>query len=68
MGELMQADLAKVGINVNLITFDWAEYLKRMHNGESPLGQIGWGRRYRRSGQLHVPAWLQRHRKGAGAE
>src|SRR4051812_39140303 len=43
MGELMQADLAKVGIKVNLITFDWAEYLKRMHNGEAPLGQIGWG-------------------------
>jgi dipeptide transport system substrate-binding protein len=43
MGELMQADLAKVGIKVNLITYDWAEYLKRMHNGEAPLGQIGWG-------------------------
>ena len=43
MGELMQADLAKVGINVNLKTYDWAEYLKRMHAGEAPLGQIGWG-------------------------
>jgi dipeptide transport system substrate-binding protein len=43
MGELMQADLAKVGINVNLKTFDWGEYLKRMHDGEAPLGQIGWG-------------------------
>jgi dipeptide transport system substrate-binding protein len=43
MGELMQADLKKVGINVNLVTYDWAEYLKRMHAGEAPLGQIGWG-------------------------
>jgi dipeptide transport system substrate-binding protein len=43
IAEMMQADLAKVGINVNLKTFDWAEYLKRMHAGEAPLGQIGWG-------------------------
>lgn len=43
MGELMQADLAKVGIKANLVTYDWAEYLKRMHAGEAPLGQIGWG-------------------------
>jgi dipeptide transport system substrate-binding protein len=43
MGELMQADLAKVGIKANLVTYDWAEYLDRMHAGETPLGQIGWG-------------------------
>lgn len=42
MGELMQADLAKVGIKANLVTFDWAEYLKRLHNGEAPMAQIGW--------------------------
>jgi dipeptide transport system substrate-binding protein len=42
MGELMQADLAKVGIKVNLVTYDWGEYLKRLHNGEAPMAQIGW--------------------------
>jgi dipeptide transport system substrate-binding protein len=42
MGELMQADLAKVGIKANLVTFDWAEYLKRLHAGEAPMAQIGW--------------------------
>jgi dipeptide transport system substrate-binding protein len=42
MGELMQADLAKVGIKANLVTYDWAEYLKRLHNGEAPMAQIGW--------------------------
>jgi dipeptide transport system substrate-binding protein len=26
--ELMQADLAKVGVNVEIVTHDWAEYLK----------------------------------------
>jgi dipeptide transport system substrate-binding protein len=42
MGELMQADLAKVGIKANLVTFDWGEYLKRLHAGEAPMAQIGW--------------------------
>jgi len=42
MGELMQADLAKVGIKANLVTFEWGEYLKRLHAGEAPMAQIGW--------------------------
>jgi dipeptide transport system substrate-binding protein len=42
MGELMQADLAKVGIKANLVTYDWAEYLKKLHDGEAPMAQIGW--------------------------
>jgi dipeptide transport system substrate-binding protein len=42
MGELMQADLAKVGVKANLVTFEWGEYRKRMGNGEHPMGQIGW--------------------------
>jgi dipeptide transport system substrate-binding protein len=27
--ELMQADLAKIGVNVEIVTYEWAEYLKR---------------------------------------
>ncbi|WP_353980284.1 ABC transporter substrate-binding protein [Salinicola endophyticus] len=27
--ELMQADLAKVGVDVNIVTYEWGEYLKR---------------------------------------
>lgn len=27
--ELMQSDLAKVGVKVEIVTYDWAEYLKR---------------------------------------
>jgi len=42
MGELMQADLAKIGVKANLVTFEWGEYRKRMGNGEHPMGQIGW--------------------------
>jgi dipeptide transport system substrate-binding protein len=42
MAQLMQADLKAVGITANLVTFDWAEYRKRMGNGDAPMGQIGW--------------------------
>lgn len=42
MGELMQADLAKVGIAVELVTYEWAEYRKRVRAGEHDLVMLGW--------------------------
>ncbi len=42
MGELMQADLAKVGIRVKLVTFDWPKYLAKSRDGEHPMLQLGW--------------------------
>lgn len=42
MGELMQADLAKVGIKVKLSTFDWPTYLERSRKGEHQMVQLGW--------------------------
>ena len=42
MGELMQADLAKVGIKAKLISYDWPTYLKKARNGEHSLIQLGW--------------------------
>lgn len=42
MGELMQADLAKVGIKVKLLTFDWPTYLKKANQGEHKMLQMGW--------------------------
>ncbi|GLS23298.1 ABC transporter substrate-binding protein [Labrys miyagiensis] len=42
MGELMQADLAKVGINAKLVTYEWGDYRKRLQNGEATLPQMGW--------------------------
>lgn len=38
----MQADLAKVGIKVNLISYDWPTYLKKSRQGEHQLIQLGW--------------------------
>ena len=42
MGELMQADLAKVGIKVKLVSFDWPTYLKKSSQGEHEMLQLGW--------------------------
>jgi len=38
----MQADLAKVGFNAKLVSYEWGEYRKRLQNGEHLLGQLGW--------------------------
>lgn len=42
MGELMQADLAKVGIKVKLLSFDWPTYLKKASQGDHQMLQMGW--------------------------
>jgi dipeptide transport system substrate-binding protein len=42
MAEMMQADLAKVGINATLVSFEWGEYRKRMQAGEHQMGLLGW--------------------------
>lgn len=42
MGEMMQADLKKVGIETKLVTFDWPTYLAKIDKGEHQLLQIGW--------------------------
>jgi len=42
MGEMMQADLAKVGIRLKLVTYDWPTYLAKAREGLHQLIQIGW--------------------------
>lgn len=42
MGELMQADLKKVGIQAELVTYDWASYIAKSLKGEHELIQYGW--------------------------
>jgi dipeptide transport system substrate-binding protein len=42
IAELMQADLAKVGITAEIKSFEWGEYRKRAQNGEHMMAQLGW--------------------------
>lgn len=42
IGEMMQADLAKIGVNAKLVTYEWGEYRKRAQNAEHMTAQLGW--------------------------
>ena len=42
MGEMVQADLAKIGIKLNLITYDWAAYLQKARDGQHEMVLMGW--------------------------
>ncbi len=42
MAEMMQADLAKVGVEAKLVTYEWGEYRKRLQNGEATAALFGW--------------------------
>ena len=42
MGEMMQADLLKIGIKTKLKTFDWPTYIKKLREGKHQMIQLGW--------------------------
>ncbi len=42
MAELIQADLAKINVKANIVTFEWGEYLKRTTAGEHQTVLLGW--------------------------
>jgi dipeptide transport system substrate-binding protein len=62
--QMLQADLAAIGIQSDIRVFEWGELIKRAKNGEHDPGVHGLGRRQRRSGQLpHPEPVLRRRRK-----
>jgi dipeptide transport system substrate-binding protein len=42
IAELMQADLAKVGVKAEIKSFEWGEYRKRAQAGEHQMAELGW--------------------------
>ncbi|GAA6205498.1 ABC transporter substrate-binding protein [Thalassotalea sp. SU-HH00458] len=42
MAKLIQADLQKIGITVNIISFNWQEFLRRVALGEHHAVLLGW--------------------------
>jgi dipeptide transport system substrate-binding protein len=42
MGEMIQADLAKIGVNAKLVSYEWGEYRKRAQAGEHQMAFLGW--------------------------
>ncbi|HIC94189.1 MAG TPA: transporter substrate-binding domain-containing protein [Anaerolineae bacterium] len=42
VGEAIQADLAAVGIDAEIVTYDWGTYLDKTAVGEADLFMLGW--------------------------
>jgi dipeptide transport system substrate-binding protein len=42
VAEMIQADLAKIGVRLNLKTDDWASYRAKLHAGEHSMALFGW--------------------------
>ena len=42
MAEMIQADLAKVGVDAQIVSYEWGEYLKRSKEGEHQTVLLGW--------------------------
>lgn len=42
MAEMLQADWAKIGLKVKIVSYEWGEYVKRTKNGEHDISLIGW--------------------------
>ncbi len=42
MAESIQADLAKIGVNARIVTYEWGEYLKRVRQGDHQTVLLGW--------------------------
>ncbi len=42
MAEMIQADWEKIGVHAKIVTFEWAEYVKRAQAGEHDALLIGW--------------------------
>lgn len=42
VAEMIQADLARIGVRVRLVTDDWAQYRARLQAGEPTMALYGW--------------------------
>lgn len=42
IAEMIQADLAKIGVRAHLVTHDWATYRTKLHAGEHSMALFGW--------------------------
>lgn len=42
LAEAIQSDLQNIGINANIVTFDWPTYLNKTAHGEHDMAMLGW--------------------------
>lgn len=42
IAQAIQSQLAEVGINADLVTYEWGTYLEKTEAGEHPMAMLGW--------------------------
>jgi ABC-type transport system substrate-binding protein len=42
VAEIIQADLKKIGIDVDIISYDWATYIEKTYYGDHDMALMGW--------------------------
>lgn len=42
IAELMQSDLAKIGVRAHIVSYEWGEYRKRVQAGDDQAALFGW--------------------------
>ena len=42
IAEIVQADLAKIGVKAKIVSYEWGDYRKRVQAGEHQMAQLGW--------------------------
>ena len=42
IAQAVQADLAKIGVRAELVTWEWGTYLDKVFNGDHPMALLGW--------------------------
>ena len=42
VGEMIQADLSKIGVRARLVTDEWSQYRNQLQAGEAPMALFGW--------------------------
>ncbi|WP_158744194.1 ABC transporter substrate-binding protein [Acidisphaera sp. L21] len=55
--EMIQADWAKIGVQAEIVSYEWGEYLRRVRAGEAPVGMLGGTWDYPDPSQLVFNYW-----------
>lgn len=42
IAEIVQAQLAEIGVDIEIVSYDWGTYLDRTDNGEHSMAMLGW--------------------------
>ena len=53
--EILQADWARIGVKVKIVSYEWGDFLKRLRAGEHTIALIGWAADIADPDNFYVP-------------